>query len=90
MEKEEDMSWIDIYLSDGEPDKVYGADAQQALTSMLRMRDLPYLWIRYRKAGVKITDTFLFIIFDIIRTIAYRRGFESGYEYYKEELQDEK
>lgn len=83
------MSWIDIYLSDGEPDKVYGADAEQALTSMLRIRDLPYLWIAYRRGGVKIIDTFIFIIFDIIRTIAYRRGFEAGYDYFKEELQDE-
>lgn len=85
MEKVDDMSWIDIYLSDEEPDQVYGADAEEALTSMLKIRDLPHLWISYRKSGVGIITSFVFVLFDIVRNLAYRRGFETGEEYLEEE-----
>ncbi len=85
MEKVEDMSWIDIYLSDEEPDQVYGADAEEALTSMLKIRDLPHLWINYRKSGVGLVNSSIFVLFDIVRNIAYRKGFEAGEEYLEEE-----
>lgn len=85
MEKVEDMSWIDIYLSDEEPKQVYGADAEEALTSMLKIRDLPHLWIKYRKSGVGIINSSIFVLFDIVRNLAYRRGFETGEEYSQEE-----
>jgi len=82
------MSWIDIYLSDEEPDQVYGADAEEALTNMLQIRDLPHLWISYRKSGVGVITSFVFVLFDIVRNIAYRRGFESGDEYFREGKSD--
>lgn len=90
MVKVEDMSWIDIYLSDEEPDQVYGADAEKALTSMLKLKDLPHILISYLKSDVGIIDSFVFLLFDIIRNIAYRRGFERGDEYFQEEIDDEK
>jgi hypothetical protein len=72
------MSWIDTFLSDGDPHRVYGADAQEALTRMPRIRDLPYLWIGYRRAGLGLRDQLAFLVLDVIRSVAYRRGFRDG------------
>ena len=70
------MSWIDIYLSDGDPSTVYGADAEKAITSMLRLRDLPYIMIGYRYSGLSRFDSLAFTFLDLIRHFAYRKGFE--------------
>ena len=72
------MSWIDTFLSDGDPHRVYGADAGEALSRMLRFRDLPYLWITYWRAGLGVPDQVAFLVLDVIRSIAYRRGFKDG------------
>lgn len=72
------MSWIDTFLSDGRPATVYGADAQEALTRMLRVRDLPYMWVAYRRAGLGLRDQLAFLLLDVVRTVAYRRGFRDG------------
>lgn len=72
------MSWIDIFLSDGDPHKVYGADAKEALSKMLRLRDLPYLWAAYRRAGLGLVDQVAFLGLDVVRSVAYRRGFAEG------------
>ncbi len=72
------MSWIDIFLSDGDPRRVYGADAREALTRMPRARDLPYVWVAYRRAGLRFSDQIAFLVLDVVRAIAYRRGFRDG------------
>lgn len=72
------MSWIDIFLSDGDPHKVYGADARKALSRMLRLRDLPHLWVAYRKAGLSVKDQIAFLLLDLVRARAYRKGFRDG------------
>ncbi len=72
------MSWIDIFLADGDPHRVYGADAKQALSKMLRLRELPYLWASYRRLGVSPRDQAAFLCLDVVRSIAYRRGFTDG------------
>ncbi len=72
------MSWIDTFLSDGDPNRVYGADAREALTRMLGVRDLPYLWVGYRRAGLGLTDQLGFLALDVVRAVAYRRGFRDG------------
>lgn len=72
------MSWIDIFLSDGDPHRVYGADAEEALSRMMRLSDLPYLWMTYRRAGLAARDRLLFLALDVIRSVAYRRGFQAG------------
>lgn len=72
------MSWIDIFLSDGDPHRVYGADAEEALSKMLRLRDLPWLWAAYRRAGVPVQDQILFLGLDVVRAVAYRKGFKDG------------
>lgn len=72
------MSWIDIFLADGNPHRVYGADAKEALSRMLRLRDLPYLWAAYRRSGLSLLDQFLFLFLDLIRSRAYRKGFRDG------------
>lgn len=69
------MSWIDIYLSDGNPNSILGADAQTALTRMLKWRDLPYRWLVYRKSGLSIKDSITFLILDVLRNHAYKKGF---------------
>jgi GT2 family glycosyltransferase len=72
------MSWIDIFLCDGRPASVYGADAEEALTRMLRVRDLPFVWIGYRRAGLRTSEQVGFLLLDVVRTIAYRCGFRDG------------
>lgn len=72
------MSWIDIFLADGDPHRVYGADAKKALSRMLRLRDLPHLWAGYRRAGLSVRDQVAFLALDIVRGRAYRRGFRDG------------
>jgi hypothetical protein len=72
------MSWIDIFLSDGDPHKVYGAGAREALSRMPRLRDLPYLWIAYWKAGLSLSDQIAFLLLDLVRARAYRKGFRDG------------
>lgn len=72
------MSWIDIYLSDGDPRSVLGSDAKEALSRVPRLRDLPYAYLGYRKAGLPIRVRFAFLAMDVIRNLAYRRGFRDG------------
>ncbi len=72
------MSWIDIYLSDGDPGTVYGADVEKALRSILKMHDLPYVLLSYRKAGLRIHESLFFVFLDILRNFAYREGFIDG------------
>jgi hypothetical protein len=75
------MSWIDIFLSDGDPHRVYGADARQALSRMMRLRELPALWIAYGRAGLPLPDRLAFLALDVVRGIAYRRGFRDGADF---------
>ncbi|MCK5290918.1 MAG: hypothetical protein KAR39_02750 [Thermoplasmata archaeon] len=72
------MSWIDIYLSDGDPSAIYGADVEKALKSILKIQDLPYVLLSYRKAGLRIHEAFIFLFLDILRNLAYREGFIDG------------
>lgn len=72
------MSWIDIFLADGDPHRVYGADARRALSRMFHLRDLPRLWAGYRRAGVRPVDQVLFLLLDVVRGLAYRKGFRDG------------
>jgi hypothetical protein len=72
------MSWIDIFLSDGDPHRVYGADAKEALTHMLRLGELPLLWASYRRAGLRPRDQAVFLVLDVVRSVAYRKGFRDG------------
>ena len=72
------MSWIDIFLADGDPHRVYGADAKEALSRMLRLRELPWLWAAYRRAGLPPRDQVAFLLLDAVRSLAYRKGFRDG------------
>ena len=81
MDLEDDLSWIDIYLSDGDPHRVYGSDAEKALSHMMKLRDLPYLWLSYRKAGIPLREQVVFLGLDVIRSIAYRKGFQDGADF---------
>ncbi len=72
------MSWIDIFLSDGDPHRVYGADARQALSHMMPLAQLPRLWVAYGRARVPLGDRLRFIGLDLVRGLAYRRGFRAG------------
>lgn len=72
------MSWIDIYLSDGDPRSVLGADTREALSRVPRLRDLPYAYLAYRKAGLPFLTRLAFLALDIVRNLAYRRGFRDG------------
>jgi hypothetical protein len=72
------MSWIDIFLSDGDPHRVHGADAKEALSKMMRMRDLPSMWLAYRKMGLRRRDQASFLVLDLLRSYAYRKGFQDG------------
>ncbi len=72
------MSWIDIFLSDGDPQRVYGADAAEALSRMMSPRDLPGLWVGYRRAGLRRRTSAAFLALDVVRSVAYRRGFRDG------------
>ena len=72
------MSWIDIYLSDGDPRSVLGADTREALSRVPRLRDLPYAYLAYRKAKLPLHTRLAFLALDVVRNIAYRRGFRDG------------
>lgn len=78
MDSEAALSWIDIFLSDGDPRRVYGANAEEALSKMPRLRDLPWTLVAYRRAGVPLRDRLLFAGLDVVRAVAYRRGFHAG------------
>lgn len=75
------MAWIDIFLADGDPHKVYGADAEKALTGMMKIRHIPFMWKVYRKSGFNIKHTITFMFFDVIRNVAYRKGFKDGKDF---------
>ena len=72
------MSWIDIYLSDGDPRSVLGADTREALSQAPRLRDLPYAYLAYRKARLPFRNRLAFLALDVARNLAYRRGFRDG------------
>lgn len=72
------MSWIDIYLSDGDPSTVMNASARDALSRMPRLRDLPYAYLAYRRAGLPLRTRLCFLLFDVVRNFAYRAGFRAG------------
>jgi hypothetical protein len=72
------MSWIDIYLSDGDPRSVVGADTREALSRVPRLRDLTYAYLAYRKARLPLHTRLAFLAFDVVRNVAYRRGFRDG------------
>lgn len=72
------MSWIDIFLADGDPHKVYGADAKTALSHMMRTSDLPRLIMAYWKSGLPRFLIPAFLILDLCRAFAYRKGFKDG------------
>jgi hypothetical protein len=72
------MSWIDIFLSDGDPARVFGAGAREALTHMTPLGSLPRLWRAYRRAGLPLRDRVAFLVLDVVRYVAYRRGFADG------------
>jgi hypothetical protein len=72
------MSWIDVFIKEGDPRKVYGADAETALRKMPRLRHLPWMVKAYRRAGLRWTTVAGFLVIDIFRSIAYRKGFRDG------------
>lgn len=72
------MSWIDIFLADGDPHKVYGADAKTALAHMMRLSDLPRLAVAYFRSNLQWYLIPLFLFLDIFRGIFYRKGFKDG------------
>lgn len=72
------MSWIDIYLSNGNPSAVMGATARDALSRMPRLRDLPYAYLAYRRAGLSRSTCACFLLFDVVRNLSYRAGFRAG------------
>lgn len=72
------MSWIDIFLSKRSPEAIYGADAERALKGLQRWRHLPLHLVAYRKAQVPWKDAIRFLLLDLVRIRAYRRGFRRG------------
>lgn len=81
------MSWIDIYLADGDPRRIDGATAREALSKMLRWWDVPLLVRRYRRERLPLTDVVAFLVLDAIRGVAYRRGFRAGAAHARREEQ---
>jgi hypothetical protein len=75
------MSWIDIFLNEGDPRKIYGADAETALRKMPQLRHLPWIIKPYRRAGLSWTTVLGFLVIDIVRSVAYRKGFKDGGSY---------
>lgn len=75
------MSWIDTFLSDGDPNKVMGANAADALAHTSRWRDLLVLQRRYRQSGLSIRTCATFLVLDAIRKAAYERGFRDGEDF---------
>ncbi|MFS8069472.1 MAG: hypothetical protein ACMG6S_24170 [Byssovorax sp.] len=45
---------------------------------MLRLRELPLLWASYRRAGLPPRDQAVFLVLDVVRSVAYRKGFRDG------------
>lgn len=72
------MSWIDIFLTDGGPNRSDARSARESLAKMLRLRELPALWLRYRRGGLALRDQLAFLTLDVVRGVAYRRGFRDG------------
>jgi hypothetical protein len=72
------MSWIDIFLADGDPHKVFGADAKTALSHMMRLRDLPKLLKAYWKSNLPFFIIPFFLVLDLCRAYSYRKGFKDG------------
>ena len=73
------MSWIDVFIKEGgDPQEVYGADAETALRKMPRLRHLPWTVKAYRQAGLRWPTIAGFLIIDVVRSIAYRKGFRDG------------
>jgi hypothetical protein len=72
------MSWIDVFVKEGDPQKVYGADAETALRKMPQLRHLPWAAKAYRRAGLSWSTVAAFLVIDIVRSIAYRKGFRDG------------
>ena len=72
------MSWIDIFLADGDPDKIFGATAQQALSTTFKWKDIITLQFRYMRAGFAFKTRLVFLILDILRKISYAKGFKDG------------
>jgi len=81
------MSWIDIFLSKRTPEVIYGADAERALKGLQRWRHLPLHLVAYRKARVPWKDALRFLVLDVVRIRAYRRGFRSGLSERKDHVQ---
>jgi hypothetical protein len=75
------MSWIDIYLADGDARSNDGATAREALSKMLQWWDFPLLVLRYRREGLPLRDVVAFLALHAVRGIAYRRGFRAGAEH---------
>jgi hypothetical protein len=75
------MSWIDTFLSDGDPHRVLGADARKALSRVARARDLVPLWIGYWKTGLPLGVILLFACLDLVRRHFYAKGFRAGGTY---------
>ena len=75
------MSWIDIFLADGDPHKVYGSDAKTALSHMMRAGDLPRLIKAYWLSNVPVTLIPIFLFLDLCRAVSYRRGFKNGEDF---------
>ena len=72
------MAWIDLFLNDGDPHKVFGADAETVLRKMPRWRDLPWMAKTYRRAGVGWGTACRFLMLDVVRYCAYSKGFRAG------------
>lgn len=72
------MAWIDLFLNDGDPHKVFGADAETAMRRLPRWRDLPWMAKVYLNSGVGWYTAIRFVMLDMVRYCAYRRGFQDG------------
>jgi hypothetical protein len=75
------MSWIDIFLADGDPHKVYGADAKTALAHMMKFSDLPRLTVAYFKSKLPWHLIPIFLFLDFFRAKYYRKGFKDGEDF---------
>jgi len=72
------MAWIDLFLNNGDPHRVFGADAGTVLRQVPRWRDLPWMAKAYRRAGLSWRTVGRFLLLDVIRYSAYRKGFRDG------------
>ena len=74
------MSWIDTFLSNGDPNSVLGADARRALTRVFRFRDMVSLWVDYGRR-FPVGQALMFACLDLIRRQSYAKGFRAGATY---------